>query len=294
MLNNPIYQTSPIPVEYKTSFPISILRVYDPTFYIKLSSWNLYTPPHWHNEIELLYFYDNNASGTVFCGYENIKIQQNLFVVCNPYEVHSITLDKPSPFLCIIISNELLTHFSIEGTNYQHAIYGNKTLHSFATSIHNIHFEAQEGYNLMIAAKICDLFSYLHKNHIYDTMDKSQRTKQLKKINRINSIIQYINEHYSEQLSPNTLSTILNLDENYFCHFFKNETGLPFVDYLNRLRIEKSKELLSKTNLSISQIANTVGFNDSNYYSRIFKKYTGIPPKKEREWRQNIAKKLTE
>ena len=66
----------------------------------------------------------------------------------------------------------------------------------------------------------------------------------------------------------------------HFCRIFKQKTGLTPNAYLNRLRIEKAKKLLAKTNenMNIKQIADSCGFNDQYYFSRIFKRSEGVSP----------------
>ena len=64
---------------------------------------------------------------------------------------------------------------------------------------------------------------------------------------------------------------------------FKKETGHTFINYLNNYKIEKSKELLKNTNMSLLDISLEVGFNNQSYYSTIFKKYTNMTPLEYRE-----------
>jgi len=75
----------------------------------------------------------------------------------------------------------------------------------------------------------------------------------------------------------------LNINKCYFCSIFKKETGLTFINYLNSYKIEKSKELLKNTNLSLLDIALSVGFNNQSYYSTVFKKITCKTPLEFRE-----------
>ncbi len=88
----------------------------------------------------------------------------------------------------------------------------------------------------------------------------------------------YIDSHYNEELSLEDVSREVNLSPQYFCRFFKNETGYNFIDYLTQVRISKAIELLKDKNLSVKEICYTIGYNDPNYFSRIFKKITGYSP----------------
>jgi two-component system response regulator YesN len=88
----------------------------------------------------------------------------------------------------------------------------------------------------------------------------------------------YINRHYNEELSLEDVSREVNLSPQYFSRFFKNETGCNFIDYLTQVRINKAIELLKEKNLSVKEVCYTIGYNDPNYFSRIFKKITGYSP----------------
>ena len=77
----------------------------------------------------------------------------------------------------------------------------------------------------------------------------------------------------------------LNLNKSYFCKIFKSETGYTFTNYLNIFRVEKSKNLLKNPNMSLLDVAVSVGFNSQNYYSSVFKKITNKTPL---EYKQEI------
>jgi two-component system response regulator YesN len=89
----------------------------------------------------------------------------------------------------------------------------------------------------------------------------------------------YINNHYQESLSLEDVAANVELTPTYFTKMFKEQTKLTFIDYVTDVRIEKSKELLLNTKLSLKEIAYEVGYKDPNYFSRVFKKWTNLSPK---------------
>ena len=93
----------------------------------------------------------------------------------------------------------------------------------------------------------------------------------------------YIQEHYMDEISLDEVSREVNISPYYFSKLFKEEAGENFIDYLTRIRIEKAKQLLAGRSLSISEISTKVGYRDSNYFSRIFKKQTDKTPREYRE-----------
>ena len=95
----------------------------------------------------------------------------------------------------------------------------------------------------------------------------------------------YIKEHLTDKLSLDQAAEQVYLSKSYFCRIIKDELGCTFTEYVNRLRIERSKTLLRGTGMPIAEIACAVCFDDQSYFTRIFKKQTGMAPGKYREQR---------
>jgi AraC-like DNA-binding protein/ligand-binding sensor protein len=89
---------------------------------------------------------------------------------------------------------------------------------------------------------------------------------------------EYIREHQTENLRLGHVAKAVNTSTFYFCKMFKKVTGINFTDYLSRVRIEKSKNLLLNPNLRVSEIAFEVGFQSLTHFNRVFKKILGQSP----------------
>jgi AraC-like DNA-binding protein len=89
---------------------------------------------------------------------------------------------------------------------------------------------------------------------------------------------EYIREHQAERLSLGQVARAVNMSTFYFCKMFKKAAGINFTDYLSRVRIEKSKNLLLNPNLRVSEIAFEVGFQSLTHFNRVFKKILGQSP----------------
>lgn len=94
--------------------------------------------------------------------------------------------------------------------------------------------------------------------------------------------LDYIDSHYKEPLSLDSLAKLCSVSHSYLSGLFHKETKMTVTDYINTTRIRQSMILLNTTLLSIHDIAAQCGFTDTNYYSRIFKKYHGVSPKEYR------------
>ncbi|HZG87186.1 response regulator transcription factor [Paenibacillus sp.] len=92
------------------------------------------------------------------------------------------------------------------------------------------------------------------------------------------SVLDYMKAHYNEELTLKQVAELHYMSSGYLGKLFKKETGFSFHDYLNRIRIDKAKELLKKTNHFAYQVSGLVGYKDYNYFHKTFKKYAGVPP----------------
>lgn len=92
--------------------------------------------------------------------------------------------------------------------------------------------------------------------------------------------LDYIRENYAQQdISLHSLAKEVNFSPNHFSTIFRQETGESFISYLTRTRIEQAKILLKTTKIKATDIGYDVGYNDTHYFSYVFKKHTGMSPK---------------
>ena len=91
--------------------------------------------------------------------------------------------------------------------------------------------------------------------------------------------VAYISAHYMEKLTLRDLAANLYLNDTYLSKLFRQELNTSFTDYLNNTRIEHSIELMRSTDKSLLEIAGLVGFDDQSYFTKIFKKITGMTPR---------------
>jgi AraC-like DNA-binding protein len=139
------------------------------------------------------------------------------------------------------------------------------------------------GYELAIKAAIYNILIVLLRQHKQNIINK-QSQEQRRSIYRLRKVLEYIEQHYSENIGLTQLVNLANMSNQYFCRIFKSTTGKRPMEYINYLRINKAALLLLDNDLNISEIAMTVGFDDSNYFSRLFKKYKKISPSEMRKY----------
>lgn len=88
----------------------------------------------------------------------------------------------------------------------------------------------------------------------------------------------FIESHYTENITLQDAAAQLHYSDAYFCRFFKQNFDKNFIMYLSELRVEKAKELLSDVTVNVKDIGQRVGFRDSSYFTKVFKRVTGVTP----------------
>jgi two-component system response regulator YesN len=94
----------------------------------------------------------------------------------------------------------------------------------------------------------------------------------------VQKAVQYLNAHYAQRIDLHTVSEHLHLSAAHFSKVFKEETGQGFVHSLNQIRVERSKDLLRDHSISLAAITEMVGFEDQSYFTKVFRRHTGMSP----------------
>ncbi len=119
-----------------------------------------------------------------------------------------------------------------------------------------------------------------------ETLETGIHEKQYQ-LERIRSVMVFIHQNFTAEISLDELASRAFLHPAYFNREFKRLVGIPPMKYVERQRLNKSRELLALSDVSINQVAESVGYNDPFYFSRAFKRTTGISPSAYREQIRN-------
>ena len=122
-----------------------------------------------------------------------------------------------------------------------------------------------------------ELFRLLHDD-MCGEIDRLRNERMLREARPITDAKRFIQQHYQEALRLEDVSNAVGFNATYFSAMFKKETGQNFMDYLTELRMNKAKELLCSDENSVQDVADQIGYRDLKYFSRLFKKTTGISP----------------
>ncbi len=166
----------------------------------------------------------------------------------------------------------LLSRAAVEGGADAEQIFGMN--YTYLNEIN--HYSSVEGLAGWLA-RVIVRFSDL----VFDLRD-------VKHADAIYQTIQYINKNYAEKVTLDEVASSVYLSPAYFSKIFKEEMKCNFNTYLNQVRINKSKNLLINSKFSLVEIAGMVGYEDQSYFTKVFKKMTGLSPGKYREKRGKI------
>lgn len=113
---------------------------------------------------------------------------------------------------------------------------------------------------------------------IADTEEKDEKQEGIKNQVLTEHIREYLETHYMEDICLQDAAEQLHYSDAYFCKFFKQNFDKSFIVYLSELRIEKAKELLADITVNVKDIGQKVGYRDSSYFTKVFKRFTGVTP----------------
>ena len=134
---------------------------------------------------------------------------------------------------------------------------------------------------LYVDSMINVLAIHLLRNYCYTNKQLSKPSGALSK-RKLQQAIDYIQAHLDEEIRLENIARNVEIDSSYFCQLFKNSMGVSPYNYVIQQRIERAKQLLSKSNLSITHVALECGFADSSHFAKHFRKTAGMSATKYR------------
>jgi len=180
--------------------------------------------------------------------------------------------------------------------NYLNEYYntGTDVSHEWRLQFNKYHFENDTEITGLInkLMRVCssadrakNIFADLNLKELLIRLVQSQHLEQVKTLaprennkGRLEFVLHYIHEHLTSKILINDVCRKSYLSRNAFFKWFKEQFGITPVDYINNERIKLAKQLLAEDRYNISQVSAYCGFNDLNYFVRLFKKTEGITP----------------
>ena len=244
----------------------------------KITNSGTYAPEHWHEHLELLYILEGKTNveinGTV------ISVEKGDLIVVNGNELHGCFGDQ-IPVSIMVISFEMETlakEFAEKHIIFQALIRDDKEIAHMVTNIVEENEQKNMGYKLICKGYVLQLIAYLCRNYASEMLTDTESAKRRRNLERLNIVLQYINKHFSEEISVEELAELIHLSEGRFSHLFKENVGMSALKYINEVRIRKADALLQNETLTIAEVASYVGISNYGYFGKMYKRYYGYAP----------------
>jgi len=231
--------------------------------------------------------------------YSNVKNREN--IACSKDEsIHKLKE--------LILAGKQKEALSCVENIFNHEFLKNCSIESIQDTATKLYREIIERFESQVPRKILDMSSYLLlknilnfssmkeyiemlKNFVYEATSMIAALKGILTVkDEIEEAIRFINENYYKDINMAIVANHVSLNYYYFSTIFKERIGMNFLDYLNKVRIDKAKELLANTNLKIWEISEKVGYKNPKHFARIFKEITGLTPNEYRDVQKSLQK----
>ena len=258
--------------------------------YISISKYegDWHSLPHTHQFSEL--FYVLRGEGVFYIENEKISVKTDDLMIINPYIEHTEKTLPNNPMEYIVFGVEGLA-FSFNNPDqdtskgYSFYSYGhekNQFINFAQLMIHE--FENKKpGFEKVCHGLLEVLLVYISRKQNLSVISNSsfRLSKECALAKR------YIDINYSQNITLDSLAKITHINKYYLAHSFTECIGQSPINYLADRRIEACKELLTTSDLSVTQIASSAGFSSQSYFSQLFNKKTGMSPRQYRKLYSN-------
>lgn len=249
---------------------------------------------HWHNYVEIIYV----KSGKLFININNeqyVGTPGDIFII-NEEELHEMYSEDTKTLYHAFLfpiqylnfqMKDLVESSYLESLYNQDIIFVNKLptnsevyeeILSELETLIRLNFSKETAYQFATKISLLKIVYLSVKGNLIKERKSSISLAKYNKLNLLKNITSYIYENYNSKIYLKTIASKFNMSPKYFCKFFKDNFGKTFIEYVKGLRIEKSMNMLTNTDLSIMDIAFANGFENFSYYIRTFKKLIGCTP----------------
>lgn len=258
--------------------------------YISISKyegdWN--SLPHTHQFTEL--FYVLHGEGVFYIEREKVPVKTDDLIIINPNVEHTEKTFPNNPMEYIVFGVEGLAfsfpeHDQAYGRGYSFYSYGSdkNQFINFAQLMMHEFQDKKPGFEKVCHGLLEVLLVYISRKQKLSVISESsfQLSKECAIAKR------YIDTNYAQDITLDSLADLTHINKFYLAHSFTECIGQSPISYLTERRLAACKELLSSSNLSVTQIATSAGFSSQSYFSQIFNKKVGMSP---RQYRKLYAK----
>ena len=238
--------------------------------------------PHTHNHTEL--FYIVGGRGQFFIEDQCFPVDVNSLVIINPNVIHTEASLNAQPLEYIVLGIDGIELANSENSNGQFCMLDHFESVEISGCLRNILREMElknPGYEDICQAYMEILIIRLMRS---TSLAVPAEPQTISGNRQCAAVRRHIDVHFKEPLTLEQLAEEAHMNKFYLSHAFKREYGVSPINYMITKRIEESKYLLAETDLSLSQVAQMLGFSSPSYFSQVFRRTQNLSPM---EYRQN-------
>jgi len=243
----------------------------------------------WHEEIEIKYMLSGQAE--ILCGPRVLIAQPGDVVIFNSCEMHGIRQhgSEPPVYHLLMLSptlpfadrfSHMLTPVFERKAYFDTLVRSDETLNRWICMLFDSLTGKETAYSLESIGYLSLMLSHLLRHYTHSAVDRTDVQKYAEKLR---PAIDYIYQHFREDIRVEDLARCCSLSQYYFCRMFHQGTGYTVTGFINNFRLSKAAALLRSSDLPVSAIASLVGYRDECYFSRCFRAWAGCAPSRYRE-----------
>lgn len=235
---------------------------------------------HWHENVELLFCVE--GEGTVVSNAERISMRPGELAVVNSDHLHAILTEEFCQYYCLIVDKALFATLDLPfgELEVQSRVADPEVRERFSRVIREME-ERRPYYKTAVISEVIGLAAVLCRRFGAESAvpEGGRRDNRLE---MVKSAISYIRRHCCEELSVDDICRHVGFSKYYFCRTFKEVTGNTVVHYINYLRCQNARALLSTGRYNIGESAERSGFRNPSYFARTYKSQMGTLPSEAR------------
>lgn len=242
--------------------------------------------PHTHNHTEL--FFIVSGKGQFLIQDQFFPVGINNLVIINPNVLHTEDSLNAQPLEYIVLGIDGIELANDENSNGQFSILDHMESVEISGCLRNILREMEQkstGYEDVCQAYMEILIIRLMRSTTLSVPSEPQISSGNR---QCAAVRRYIDLHFKEPLTLEQLAEESHMNKYYLSHSFKREYGTSPINYMISRRIEESKYLLAETDLSMTQIAQLLGFSSLSYFSQVFRRTQSVSPLEYRQSTKTI------
>lgn len=236
---------------------------------------------HWHKEIEILYVLQGSV--VMYLDQRQYTLHKDDVIVVNSMSVHKIERTSEDNVLLTLqfgpewLDTNAFVHCNSSTQTEDNRRSYDAIRHNLAKMVYEINKKASgfRSYTLGCLQMLC---GYLLRYFSSGTNEAAQEDAKSYDYKRLNRVLHYVDQHYNQKITLQTMADQEHLSLHYFSHFFSDKIGIPFQKYLTLVRLEKAQAELANSTKSITDIALDCGFANVKLFNKYFKeKYDSTP-----------------